>query len=281
MAVSPRFLVAFSLNNVGQYPEVNALGALALVALGTRGAMLAAGFLLGLAVWQQLLGVYFVVAAAVLILVTPDLRRPRALTDSIAGFFGGSYPMWVWNAANAWATFDLFRRGGKQPADRIAGLPDRLERTLSVSFPKLFGLTDLGVAPELALVLGAVLPALVFVMAWRCRADIGRRRAHSPALVAVVLFVVVLSLFAASKFSHRGAQRPTATDCCWPPDSVRMGADRLPSEMFSVARRPRVSSRIQRRSINPNARPRKPLVSASRARKRFAGATITSTSPED
>jgi hypothetical protein len=208
MAVSPRFLVAFSLNNVGQYPEVNALGALALVALGTRGAMLAAGFLLGLAVWQQLLGVYFVVAAAVLILVTPDLRRPRALADSIAGFFGGSYPMWVWNAANAWATFDLFRRGGKQPADRIAGLPDRLERTLSVSFPKLFGLTDLGVAPELALVLGAVLPALVFVMAWRCRADIGRRRAHSPALVAVVLFVVVLSLFAASKFSHRGAQRP-------------------------------------------------------------------------
>ena len=29
MAMSPRFLVAFSLNNVGQYPEVNALGALA------------------------------------------------------------------------------------------------------------------------------------------------------------------------------------------------------------------------------------------------------------
>jgi len=38
MALSPRFLVAFSLNNVGQYPEVNALGALALMALGTRGA---------------------------------------------------------------------------------------------------------------------------------------------------------------------------------------------------------------------------------------------------
>ena len=208
MAVSPRFLAAFSLNNVGQYPEVNALGALALVALGTRGAMLAAGFLLGLAVWQQLLGVYFVAAAAALILVTPDLRRPRALADALAGFFVGSYPMWVWNAANGWATFDLFRRGGKQPADRIAGLPDRLERTLSVSFPKMFGLTDLGIAPELALVLGALLPALVLVMAVACREDIRRRRGRSPALVAVVLFVVVLSLFAASKFSHRGAQRP-------------------------------------------------------------------------
>jgi hypothetical protein len=152
--------------------------------------------------------VYFVVAAAVLVLATPALRRPRGLADMIGGFFCGSYPMWVWNAANAWATFDLFRRGGKQPADRIADLPDRLERTLSVSFPKLFGLTDLGTGPELAFVLGAILSALVLVMAVACREDIRRRRAGSPALVAIVLFVVVLSLFAASKFSHRGAQRP-------------------------------------------------------------------------
>jgi hypothetical protein len=208
MAISPRFLVAFSLNNVGQYPEVNALGALALVALGTRGALLATGFLLGLAVWQQLLAVYFVAATAVLVLATPAFRRPRAMAACALGFFAGSYPMWVWNAANAWATFDLFRRGGKQPADRIAGLPDRLERTLSVSFPKMFGLTDLGVGPEIAVVLAAILPLLVLVMAVACRADIRARRGRSPALIAFVLFVVVLSLFAASKFSHRGAQRP-------------------------------------------------------------------------
>jgi hypothetical protein len=208
MAISPRFLVAFSLNNVGQYPEVNALGALALVALTTRGALLAAGFLLGLAVWQQLLAVYFVAAAAVLVLATPALRRPRGIMDMAGGFLCGSYPLWVWNAANGWATFDLFRRGGKQPADRIAGLPDRLERTLAVSFPKMFGLTDLGAGPDLALVLGAVLPALVLVMAVASRADIRERRGRSPALAAFVLFVVVVSVFAASKFSHRGAQRP-------------------------------------------------------------------------
>ena len=208
MALSPRFLVAFSLNNVGQYPEVNALGALALVALGTRGALLAAGFLLGLAVWQQLLAVYFVATAAVLVLVTPALRRPRGIGEMIGGFLCGSYPMWVWNAANGWATFDLFRRGGKQPVDRIAGLPDRIERTLAVSFPKMFGLTDLGAGPGLALVLGAALPALVIVMAVSSRADIRQRRGRSPALVALVLFLVVVSLFAASKFSHRGAQRP-------------------------------------------------------------------------
>ena len=239
MAVSPRFLVAFSLNNVGQYPEVNALGALALVALGTRGALLAAGFLIGLAVWQQLLAVYFVAATAVLVLVTPALRRPRAMAQCVLGFFGGSYPMWVWNAANAWATFDLFRRGGKQPADRIAGLPDRLERTLSVSFPKMFGLTDLGAPAEVAVVLAAVLPALVLVMAIACRADIRARRGRSPAAIALVLFVVVLSLFAVSKFSHRGAQRPRYLMPLYTSAAVALGWG-----IARVARRSRVGAAV-------------------------------------
>ena len=208
MAVSPRFLVAFSLNNVGQYPEVNALGALALLALGRPGATLFAGFLLGLAVWQQLLAVYFVAAAGVLAAITPRLRAVRPVGRLAAGFAAGSYPMWVWNAANGWATFDLFRRGGKEPADRLSGLPGSFERIVTASFPKMFGLTDLGAGEALAAALGVALPALVLVMAWACRRDIRERRAGSPAAVAVVLFVVVIGMFAASKFSNRGAQRP-------------------------------------------------------------------------
>jgi hypothetical protein len=208
MAVSPRFLVAFSLNNVGQYPEVNALGALALLALGRPGATLIAGLLLGLAVWQQLLAVYFVAAAGVLAVMTPRLRRAAPLARLAAGFACGSYPMWVWNAANGWATFDLLRRGGKEPADRLSGLPASLERVVTASFPKLFGLTDLGAGDALAAVLGLVLPALVLAMAWACRRDMRERRAGSPAAVALVLLVVVIGLFAASKFSNRGAQRP-------------------------------------------------------------------------
>jgi hypothetical protein len=237
MAISPRFLVAFSLNNVGQYPEVNALGALALVALSTRGALLAAGFLLGLAVWQQLLAVYFVLTAGLLVLATPDWRRPRPIAAAALGFFGGSYPMWVWNAANGWATFDLFRRGAKVPGDRIAGLPDRLERTLAVSFPKMFGLTDLGAVPALALVLGALLPALVLVMAVIWRADIKKRRGRSPALVALVLFVAVVAVFAASKFSHRGAQRPRYLMPVYTSVAVAFGWG-----IASLARRSRVAA---------------------------------------
>jgi hypothetical protein len=72
--VSPRFLTAFSLNNVGQYPEVNALGTLALLLLTPGTGLLLVGFVLGLALWQQLLALYFILTAALAALVTPALR---------------------------------------------------------------------------------------------------------------------------------------------------------------------------------------------------------------
>jgi hypothetical protein len=228
MAVSPRFLTAFSVNNVGQYPEVNALGALALLLLARRSTtapgaepppglvtgpfrspgLVACGFVLGLAVWQQLVGVYFVLVVAVAVAVTPELRAPRRLAEAAGGFWAGSYPLWAWNALHGWSTFDFFRRGGKNPADRLADLPERVERMLAVSFPKLFGLSDLGVAGAAALVLGGALPMLVLSMAWRRRREIRARRGRSPVFLAAVLLVVVIGVFAASKFSHRGAQRP-------------------------------------------------------------------------
>jgi len=53
MAVCPRFLMAFSLNNVGQYPDVNALGALGLALLALGGSLFAPAFVIGLAVWAS------------------------------------------------------------------------------------------------------------------------------------------------------------------------------------------------------------------------------------
>jgi hypothetical protein len=208
MAVGPRFLMAFSLNNVGQYPDVNALGALGLALLSLGGGLLASAFLIGLAVWQQLLGVYFVLVLLLAVVVSPPLRRPRSLAWGAIGFVAGSYPLWIWNAANAFATFDLFRRGGKNPADRVAGLPDRIERTVSVSLPKLFGLTDLGLEGALAGLVGLVLPMLVVFMLVARREDIARQRGRSAALLCGLLMVVVIGIFAVSKFSNRGAQRP-------------------------------------------------------------------------
>jgi hypothetical protein len=208
MAVSPRFLTAFSLNNVGQYPEVNALGTLALMLLTPGAGLLLPGFVLGLALWQQLLALYFMLAAAVAALLTPALRRPRLLVDGFSGFLAGAYPVFIWNAANAWATLDWVGKGGKRPMDRLTGLPDQLERTFTVSFPKLFGLTDAGIPAPWATVLGLAFAGLVLGMAWMRRREIREKRGQSAALLAVLLFLIVVGTFAVSKFSHRGAQRP-------------------------------------------------------------------------
>lgn len=211
MALSPRFLTAFSLNNVGQYPEVNALGALALALLaraGSPAALAAAGFVLGLAVWQQLLGVYFVMTVVAAVLTTPAWRTPRAAGALTGGFAAGAYPMFVWNARSGWATFDFFRRGGKNPLDRVTGAPEQLEKTLTVSFPKLLGATDLDLPAAVGTALAVAAFALVFGLAWRERAALRERRAAHPVALAALLFVVVVGTFVVSKFSHRGLARP-------------------------------------------------------------------------
>jgi hypothetical protein len=209
MALSPRFLTAFSVNNVGQYQELNAFGALALAAIASGGGLGLAAFLVGLAVWQQLVAFYFVLVLLVAVLLTPDLRRPRALLDGAAGFAAGTFPIWIWNASNHWATFDFFRRGAKGGATgRLSELPAQLGRTLRISFPKLFGASDLDLPTAIAVTAALALPAIVLAMAWTLRRDIAAQRGRSAAFLVALLFAVTLSVFATSKFSRRGIQRP-------------------------------------------------------------------------
>jgi len=268
MAVPPRFLMAFSLNNVGQYPEVNALGALGLALLaGHRGLVLPC-FLIGLAAWQQLLGVYFVIVAAVALALTPEWRRAGPAAGALAGFLAGSYPVWVWNAAHGWATFDFFRRGGKEPAARIAGIPDRLAQTLSVSFPKMFGLTDAGVPAVAATALGLALPLLVVVMLWARRREMRERRGRRAVFLVGVLFVVVLGVFCVSKFSYRGLRRPRYLIPIYTSTAVALGWG-----LDALARRSRVAAAAAALSVVgldatglvPWLRGRSPVAAADRA----------------
>jgi len=208
MAVPPRFLMAFSLNNVGQYPEVNALGTLGLALMPAGPGLTLPAFLIGLALWQQLLGVYFVIVAALAVALTPAWRRAGPIAGALAGFVAGSYPIWAWNAQHGWVTLDFFRRGGKEPGERLAGLPDRLAQTVAVSFPKMFGLTDAGVPAMLATALGLILPLLVLVMLWARRREAIDGRGRRAVFLAGLLFVVVVGVFCASKFSYRGLRRP-------------------------------------------------------------------------
>jgi hypothetical protein len=223
LSVSPRFLAAFSLNNVGQYAEVNALGATGLFLLGSSGGPLLAAFLVGLALWQQLVAVYFVAVLALAVLMTPPWRSVRSVAELLVGLAAGSYPMWLWNAAHGWATFDFFRRGGKNPWDRLAGIPERLERTVSISFPKLFGLTDLDLAGGAAVGLGLALPLLVIAMTWARRRDLRRDRGRSVAFLAASLFAVTIGVFVVSKFSHRGVQRPRYLIPLYTPIAIAVG----------------------------------------------------------
>ncbi|HVR69331.1 MAG TPA: hypothetical protein VMT87_00685 [Vicinamibacteria bacterium] len=223
LAVSPRFLAAFSLNNVGQYAEVNALGAASLALLASGGGPLLAGFLVGLALWQQLVAVSFVAVLAAAVLATPRWRSARGVAEAVVGLGAGSYAVWLWNAAHGWATFDFFRRGGKNPWERLAGVPDRLERTASVSFPKLFGLSDLDVTGPAAALLGLVLPALVLAMTWTRRREILQDRGRSAVFLAATLFLVTLGVFVVSKFSHRGVQRPRYLIALYTPVAVAVG----------------------------------------------------------
>jgi hypothetical protein len=223
LAVSPRFLTAFSVNNVGQYQELNALGALGL-ALLSGGSVLGAAFAIGLAVWQQLVAFYFVLVLLAALVLTPSLRTPRALRDAVAGFGAGTYPIWIWNVANGWATFDFFRRGTKGGlGGRMAEWPTQLGRTLATSFPKLFGATDLGLDRTAALLAALVLPSLVLVLAWTCRKEIREQRGRSAAALAVLLFAVGLSVFTVSKFSRRGIQRPRYLLPLYTPVAVAAG----------------------------------------------------------
>jgi hypothetical protein len=237
MAVPPRFLMAFSLNNVGQYPEVNALGTLGLAMLVGGGGLLWPGFLIGLAVWQQLLGVYFVIVAVLAALLTPDLRRRDRVAGGLAGFVAGSYPVWAWNAVHEWATLDFFRRGGKEPAERLAGAPARLAQTVAVSFPKMFGLTDAGVPDALAVVAGLALPLLVLAMLWARRRDALASRGRRAVFLVGLLFIVVVGVFCVSKFSYRGLRRPRYLIPVYTSTAVALGW-----ALDALARRSRTAS---------------------------------------
>jgi hypothetical protein len=151
LALGPRFLVVFSLNSVGQYVDVLALGGLALALIARAGAgeaappasaasHAAAGFLLGAAFWQQPVALSFAAAAVVVL----ALRRGPGLAWAAAGFAVGALPVVLWNAQNGWASGDIM---GRDPGDLRAqadALPRLLRRTLTISFPILAGVAPGG-----------------------------------------------------------------------------------------------------------------------------------------
>jgi hypothetical protein len=211
LAISPKFLTVFSLNSVGQYVDILALGGLALALLArlleepggreARWSYLTLGLLLGAAFWQQPVALaYCLVVVAALALRRETWRDPWTALVA-AGLVLGVLPVLLWNVRNDWdSTFIL----GRDPSDvqaQIAAIPVLAERAVSVAFPVLAGLSPghpWGTLPLVRLTATALLPLLFMAYLAAKGQDIARSlRSGRPAaaMLPPLLMVTSLALF--------------------------------------------------------------------------------------
>ena len=211
LALGPRFLTVFSLNCVGQYVDVLALGGAALALLArlldedrqgfeARGSYLALGVLLGAAFWQQPVALsYLAVVAVVLAWRATTWRDPWTLLVA-AGAALGALPVLLWNLQHGWASRDIL---GRDPSDLRAQaevLPHLVGRTLAVSFPILAGLSPnhpWADVPGVRAVAAWLLPLWLAAYLLVRRGDLAawRRGRPTPAVLTPLLTVFCLALF--------------------------------------------------------------------------------------
>ncbi|HEY2943515.1 MAG TPA: hypothetical protein VGN09_13865 [Vicinamibacteria bacterium] len=214
LAISPRFLTVFSLNCVGQYVDVLALGGLALVVVArlladdrrgadARWSYLGAGLLLGAAFWQQPVALAYAGVVALALALRRSTRRDGWALLLPLGAFVGALPVLIWNAQNLWQTRDIIMNS-REPGDLAAqadALPHLIRRTLTISFPTLSGLSPghpWGHLGPVAAVGYVLIPgALALYLAIRGREIVAslRRGRPSPALLPPVLLACCLAQF--------------------------------------------------------------------------------------
>ena len=201
-AFAPPFVTRYSLSNDGNYVEVLALGAWALVLCvrwveaqeSARGTLaLATGLLLGLAFWCHILAV-IPLTAVVLVFILFDGRAAFRSSPALAcGWALGDAPGLLWNLANRGESFLYLLPGGPKVGGEEAGRGFVAHLALLVTdhLPVLFGSdTGYGVATDRALHLfGWFGFALVALAVWRVLGPAWRDR--DPALVALLVLSTV------------------------------------------------------------------------------------------
>ena len=212
LALGPKFLTVFSLNSVGQYVDVLALGGLALALVppllqdepspSHRLRALAVGLLLGAAFWQQPVATCYAIAvfAALALRRGPGLRVRWGWT--IAGLLVGALPVILWNLRHGWATSEVMSPDSSGLRAQAEALPYLIRRTVDTSFPVLAGVSPghpwlaLG-SRALRAAAGLLIPAaLVAFLALRGReiAASIRTGRPSPALLPPLLLFACLAL---------------------------------------------------------------------------------------
>jgi hypothetical protein len=212
LAIGPRFLTVFSLNCVGQYVDVLALGGLALVVLArllcedrrgaeARGSYLGVGLLVGAAFWQQPVALAYAGAVGLALALRRATWRDGWALLLPVGAFVGALPVLIWNIQNHWQTGDIMGREPGELAAQADALPHLIRRTLAISFPTLSGLSpghpwgDLWPVAALGYVL--VPGGLVLYLALRGREIVAsiRQGRPSPALLPPLLLGCCLVQF--------------------------------------------------------------------------------------
>jgi 4-amino-4-deoxy-L-arabinose transferase-like glycosyltransferase len=197
-AVPPVYVLVLSLKPWAPYTEVIVLGSLSLLCalrLGwprsgqhDRRWALGCGVAGGLALWMHPLAVWYLAAAALVMVVR--VRRARLLAAIVWGVLGftlGGLPIWLFNLQTGGATLRFILNGSQgQTADRGAVL----QAWWSNDLPRGAGLWHpWGSSPPLAGIVLAIW--LAAVVAW---AIVGRTESRLRPLDAVVAFLLLVPL---------------------------------------------------------------------------------------
>jgi hypothetical protein len=211
LALSPKFLTTFSLNCVGQYVDVLALGGAALALLGRlleegrsgregRLHYLGIGLLLGAAFWQQPVALAY---GGGVFLALAGRRRtwsdPWAITV-LPGLFVGALPVLLWNLRNDWGSSGILGREPEELLAQAEALPVLVARTLRQAFPVLAGLSPghpLAHVPGVRGLALCLLPAIALAYAVWLVVSHGDRTPRPPraALLPLLLLATNLALF--------------------------------------------------------------------------------------
>ncbi|HEY3122275.1 MAG TPA: hypothetical protein VGL15_16740 [Vicinamibacteria bacterium] len=212
LAIAPRFLTVFSLNCVGQYVDVLALGGLALALLAraldegrwgsaARRDYFAIGWLLGAAFWQQPVALGYVGAAAIALALRRTTWRDAWVLVVPLGAAIGLLPALVWNAQHGWTSGGVLHRDLADLRAQADALPYLVQRTFYRSLPVLAGLSPghpWAVGTGVVVLMASVIPLLlVAYIALRRRSLATAVRAGVPRadILAPLLLLATLALF--------------------------------------------------------------------------------------
>jgi hypothetical protein len=206
VALAPAFVTQYSLSNDGNYVEVLAFGAWALVLLVAFlraadkpvGLMLATGMLLGLAFWCHILALIPMLTVGGGLIICTGPRVWRALMALAAGWVVGYLPGLIWNLGNAGESFRYLVPGVQHVGEvEPVSLTARAWGLLSDHAPQLMGYVPGEILPVFGLgVCAAAAGALAIALGLRSSGGAPAGADVARLMSAFALVNLGLALFA-------------------------------------------------------------------------------------